>query len=306
MNLLHLAGGGANGAFQAGKIDAWNDEGIRFGAVAGISVGALNGIMVACGLFDQLRGIWNNLTEDKVLKKRSKIRLGGSYVLHKIGIHQPPMGLYANSPLKSLVKFYIEGCVTIMPFYAGAVNIQTGRYVDFHIPEGTKFTRDNIDMYTDWIVASTAIPGIFDPVKIDGQLYVDGGVRNQTPLKTGIAEHKPEKIWIVTNSLKNDTFNSRPRDIIDILQNTVKVMTDEQFSVDLGFFAQINHNVKEAGKGNIPLTHRRTGRYLYDFDYELVVPAHSLGDALDFSTEKARRLYRLGYEHKDSNKPAFA
>lgn len=36
------------------------------------------------------------------------------------------------------------------------------------------------------VLASTAIPGVFPPVRIDGRLLVDGGVANNTPISTAV------------------------------------------------------------------------------------------------------------------------
>ena len=38
----------------------------------------------------------------------------------------------------------------------------------------------------DAVLASTAIPGVFPPVRVNGQLLVDGGVANNTPISTAI------------------------------------------------------------------------------------------------------------------------
>ena len=68
--VLIMSGGGAKGAFQAGVIEQLNRQDWDPDAVAGISVGALNGVMVATGQSDNLIEIWQNLREEQVLKKR--------------------------------------------------------------------------------------------------------------------------------------------------------------------------------------------------------------------------------------------
>ena len=52
--VLIMSGGGSKGAFQAGVIEQLNREDWDPDAVAGISVGALNGVMVATGQSDKL------------------------------------------------------------------------------------------------------------------------------------------------------------------------------------------------------------------------------------------------------------
>ena len=50
---IALEGGGAKGAYEIGVWKALREAGIKFDAVAGTSVGALNGAMYAIGDFDK-------------------------------------------------------------------------------------------------------------------------------------------------------------------------------------------------------------------------------------------------------------
>ncbi|WP_157676501.1 patatin-like phospholipase family protein [Afipia sp. GAS231] len=68
---LVLGGGGAKGAYQVGCWKALRDSGIvRFGAIAGTSVGALNAVLVAQDEFDRAERIWNNMSFGRVLQMR--------------------------------------------------------------------------------------------------------------------------------------------------------------------------------------------------------------------------------------------
>src|SRR5690606_21267320 len=60
----------------------------------------------------------------------------------------------------------------------GAVGLKSGKYV----------TITEKDVSPEWIMASSAMPVFFDPVEINGEKYVDGGVRNITPICDVIAE----------------------------------------------------------------------------------------------------------------------
>jgi len=52
---LVLEGGGARGAYQAGVLKALFEAGYKFDGVAGTSVGALNGVMVAQNRFEGVK-----------------------------------------------------------------------------------------------------------------------------------------------------------------------------------------------------------------------------------------------------------
>ncbi len=60
---LVLSGGGAKGAFQvAAEKYAREEHGYHWDIIAGVSVGALNGAMLAMEKFDQLDQLWKTLS----------------------------------------------------------------------------------------------------------------------------------------------------------------------------------------------------------------------------------------------------
>lgn len=65
---LYLMGGGAKGAFQAGVLCALNQRGVRYGAIAGTSIGAINGWMVYHNAFDELQAMYCQEPTEKVEK----------------------------------------------------------------------------------------------------------------------------------------------------------------------------------------------------------------------------------------------
>lgn len=58
---LILAGGGAKGAYQIGAWKAMRELDIEFEAIAGASIGAINGAMIAQGDFDDAYELWSNV-----------------------------------------------------------------------------------------------------------------------------------------------------------------------------------------------------------------------------------------------------
>ena len=69
-----------------------------------------------------------------------------------------------------------------------ATNINSGKITYFQ--EGSVL---------DAVLASAAIPVLFDPVEIDGDLYVDGGVLDNFPLKP-LAKAMQEGDWCIAQS----------------------------------------------------------------------------------------------------------
>ena len=65
---LALEGGGGRGAYEVGAWQALAEEGIKFCAVAGTSVGAINGAAVAADQLETAIWFWKNLTYSQVME----------------------------------------------------------------------------------------------------------------------------------------------------------------------------------------------------------------------------------------------
>ena len=62
---LVLAGGGGKGAYQIGAWKAMREMGIEFEAIAGASIGGINGAFIAAGDYDKAVEFWHNISVDK-------------------------------------------------------------------------------------------------------------------------------------------------------------------------------------------------------------------------------------------------
>lgn len=60
---LALSGGGFKGAFQVGVVDYLRSQNIKFNGVTGISVGALNGALIAQDKIDALIDLWKTVVD---------------------------------------------------------------------------------------------------------------------------------------------------------------------------------------------------------------------------------------------------
>ena len=64
---LVLDGGGARGAYQIGAWKALREAGVHINAVAGTSVGALNGALICMGDLEKAEKIWSEMTFSRVM-----------------------------------------------------------------------------------------------------------------------------------------------------------------------------------------------------------------------------------------------
>lgn len=204
--VLVLQGGGALGAYQAGAYEALNEAGIEPDWIAGISIGAINGVLIAGNpkkdRISRLRKFWETASagltaiypfDDPSMRvifneaNASAAAMFGipgffsprSYVPF-FGVGQDPaqVSFYDTAPLirtlNTLVDFDFLHSASAPRLSVGAVDIENGNfaYFDTHADQIT----------ARHILASGALPPGFPPVKIDGRYYWDGGLVSNTPL----------------------------------------------------------------------------------------------------------------------------
>lgn len=278
---LVLAGGGAKGAYQAGALTVI-DHMFDWTSVHGVSVGALNGFPIAFGRRDMLALLWKEITFDSVAKRRGILRLAWGFLLHKIGIRKAHLGIASNKPLQKLVESilveFAESKTTLKTlFSAGRVSLTTGAYVDDfgHMRVGD-IVLDPSSMAKK-IVASTAIPMTFDPVEMNGQLWVDGGINTIAPV---LAATKDEEAEVIVVVLMTNISNPKPsgsiNSLLDVTTRSIDLMTDQILRDD----------IEEARNKEIYGGRNRAILVLQ--------PSEDLGSGMDFSRKELDRRFQLG------------
>lgn len=184
---LVLEGGGAKGAYHIGAYRALMEEGIEIQGIAGTSVGALNGAILAQGDYEKAYGLWYNMSYSKVInatdEEIEKLKAGKlskedlSLVAERIKGVISEGGLDIT-PLRNLVMEVIDeekvrnsgkdfGIVTVSLSDLKPLEI----YIE-DIPNGE---------LREYLLASAYFPA-FKREKIGGKRYVDGGIYNNLPV----------------------------------------------------------------------------------------------------------------------------
>jgi NTE family protein len=202
-----LGGGGGFGIVQAAYIQAAHELGFRPSIVVGTSVGALNGAWLAMHP-DQPEGllpVWRGLHKRRVLGT-NPLRLAGR-VLRRNG------GVFSNDLVPRLLKDHIGQArfeQTALRLAVVATNLSEGRKKVF-----------NTGRLAPAIMASTAIPGLFDPVKLNGELFVDGSITASVDLATAMDMGASE---ILAIDLTADSPIATPRTPIGVLLRSMYIM----------------------------------------------------------------------------------
>jgi NTE family protein len=168
-----LAGGGSFGAIQVGMMHSLAKHGITADLVVGSSVGALNGAYYAGdpslkGVLG-LEAIWRGLRRRDVFPVTWRTLLGfmwrRDFLIPSRGIRKL---VEDHLPYRNLQD-------AALPVHIVATDIVSGESVVFS--DGPA---------VDAIVASTAIPGAFTPVRYRDRYLADGAVSSNTPVRIAV------------------------------------------------------------------------------------------------------------------------
>ncbi len=206
---LVLGGGGTYGVVQAAYIQAAFELGFRPDLVIGTSVGSLNGAWVAMypddprGLLD----VWRGLGRIRVLRW-NPVHLAAR-------IARSPRALRDNDIVRGLIDAHVRDL----------------RFEDARLElavVATNLTRGRKELFRSGplapaIAASTAIPGVFEPVQIGGDLYVDGCITASVDIASALVLGATEVLAIDLTPPPGAV--EPPRTAIGVLAQSFRILT---------------------------------------------------------------------------------
>lgn len=234
-----LTGGGARAAYQVGVLkgisDIFPDWAHPFRVIVGTSAGAINAVALAGGggvfrhNITRLEQIWSELTIDQIYKANSydilrnmtdiaRRMISGAY-------DESPMALLNNSPLKALLKREVDfekvraaiAAGDIAALGVNACGYSTGQSICFF--EGapslngwTSGQRTGVraELGLDHVLASSAIPTLFRPVKINREYFGDGVTRQMAHISPAL-RLGASKVLVIGVSANNMCPPKRPK-----------------------------------------------------------------------------------------------
>jgi NTE family protein len=211
--VLVLQGGGALGAYQAGVYQALHEHGLVPDWVVGTSIGAVNAALIAgnerSNRLQRIKAFWDRVAHPDNLdmsaiadaQRRAHIHLNtiDTVMRGAPGFFTPrcfstfPLGMpvdpeqasfYDTAPLedtlRELVDFDYLNRRGGTRLTVNAVKVTSG--------ELAHFDSSARRIGPEHVRASGSLPPGFPPVRIDGELYWDGGLYSNTPLESVLAE----------------------------------------------------------------------------------------------------------------------
>ncbi|MGL6043634.1 MAG: patatin-like phospholipase family protein [Sandaracinobacteroides sp.] len=244
--VLVFQGGGALGAYQIGVYQALQEAGIEPDWVIGTSIGAINAALIAGNApqdrLGKLREFWSRIEHGKAfegpfanmfspMRTMSAIMSGipsffapnpQAFMGQKTTLGAEKAGYYSVDPLRKnlgeLVDFDLINSGP-MRLTVGAANVRTS--------EMRYFDSSKTPLDIRHVLASGALPPAFPAVRIDGELYWDGGIVSNTPVEAVFDDSprsnalvfsvhlwnphgaEPQSIWDVSNRTKDVQYSSR-------------------------------------------------------------------------------------------------
>ncbi len=216
--VLVLQGGGALGAYQVGVYQALHEAGIEPDWVIGTSIGAINGAMIAGNpvdaRLDRLNAFWRRVEHSPVLAATSHLPPPFDAMLPNwatittgvqgffrpnpiafLGLNVPlpadGAGYYSMQPLSET----LEGLVDFSEINVGPTRLTVGA-ANVHNSALRYFDSRDMELSVKHVMASGALPPAFPAMRIDGELYWDGGVLSNTPVEA-VFDDKPRRNSLV-------------------------------------------------------------------------------------------------------------
>ncbi len=268
---LVLSGGASLGALQVGILGALLEVGFRPGLMVGTSVGSINCAFLATRLdpdVEELARIWLSLRANQIFE-RNWLKVGFRLATRR-------SYLFSNHFLMRLIEENLpvnRFQETSTPLYVTATNLTRGCKQVFH--EGA---------IAPAVLASAAIPGIFAPVEINGDLFVDGGYSAHLDLETAVQAGARE-ILAVDLSLLPTT---QPPGGIGVVGRSIRVLAHEQVRKDAEWLS---------ARARIMILRPTFGSVLsgYDFTHTPQLIAHGRALGRELVAECMRRSGRLAF-----------
>ena len=322
---LILSGGGARGAYQVGVLkglcEILKSQNIEnpFRILSGTSAGAINTAFLATqdGAFEtaveKLIYLWSNIHTDQVFKSDllSLNKFSLTSLLGGSNTHSPHLfsfnAILDTSPLKKLIEAncnfekiqknlnthkYESVIITANNYIQGsAVSfIQTPDVFDSSKLEWDDSRRVSAktELNAQHILASSAIPMLFPPIKIGSDFYGDGCVRNHTPCSPCIRLGANHLFVIgVRSQRKNEPLIANKHEnvsMIRILNTLLNAVLLDSVEQDVHRIERINQLIDQGQSKNSRLK---------KIPALCISPSVNLGELAREKSHKLPRLLRL-------------
>ena len=320
LTALALQGGGALGAYEYGVLKAFYEQGnFQPDVVTGVSIGAFAAAVLVGAKDDPMSALgqmWERLTLPVTpflpAAVQANLAVFGNDAMYRIKpdyLAAPWLAtsVYDTGPLRESLLQWVDfdRLNNSSTFVAvTAVNVETGELMEFNNRQG---------LSVEHIIASGSLPPAFPPTTIDGQVYWDGGLVSNTPLRAAInalEQWAPGAADVSRELIVIDAFRQTapvPEQFMDVLERTFEIIFASKLKLDLKLFHAVNGMIELMGEidqalpADSPVRQLPAYRKLLNYrhiDRLLVVSnTHNIdiGGPADFSRAAIQQRIELGY-----------
>ncbi|NKE36778.1 patatin-like phospholipase family protein [Natronococcus sp. JC468] len=252
-------GGGSHTAFTAGVLrellSQWpeRDETFELVGISGSSGGAFNALAVWYGAvvgdestaIETLDALWDDIAAsdpaDRLLNGwvRAYARIASTGVgLPEVNPRHSPAARAGQRRLGRILERHVdfeaipELCAAEVPeLVVGAVDLNVGKFETFV----------NEDVTVDAVLASAAVPGLFEAVEIDGRHYWDGLLSQNPPVKDLVSvpgDRTPDELWVIQINPQVDP--ERPSSLSEIADRRNELAGNISLNNELRTIERVN------------------------------------------------------------------
>ena len=229
---LVLAGGAARGAYEAGVLRfMFGELSRRLGRpvwpdlVSGTSVGALNGVFAASRSsqrLNRLTEVWRTMSIEQVytvdmrdVVGTLKSAFGGTRSFSMLDPSPLRKLVTREHPVHELRRAIGSGATRAL--ILSATQLSTGYNVlfvdsaarDLELDPLPGARVDRVQMKPEHLLASSALPFLFRPIEVGDQLFVDGGIRQNTPLRP-VLHAGADRVLVIGLHISKETEGRTP------------------------------------------------------------------------------------------------
>ena len=302
-----MTGGGARAAYQVGVLKAIAEmlppgDPSPFTIICGTSAGAINAASLASksdhfrNSVRRLHFVWSNFTTDQVFRTDvlGIAKTGAHWLLSMalggLGKHSP-IYLLDRTPLRKLLEKYIDSSVlqrsienkTLHALSINATGYSSHQSVAFYhghssLKNWKRAQRIGIStrITVDHLMASSAIPFLFSPVRLNREFFSDGSIRQTAPISPAL-HLGADRVLIIGNRQFEPKLerisNPKPPTLGEIAGHTLNSVFLDSLDADIERLQRINKTVKLIGDQ----AREKHGVTLRQVEVQVISPSDDIG-----------------------------
>ena len=232
--VLALGGGGGRGLAHLGVLDVLEKHNLRPDAIVGSSIGALFGAMYciepdAKAAIERAKDILASQPFSRLdLPSLDEADIQDQSWLSKLTDAARQSILYTRAATDRAIAD-TDALIEIAETFCSAESFKQVKiplYVTaVHFPSGEcrLFSGDTEVRLSCAVAASMAVPGVFDPVKVGGEKFVDGGVASELPSKEARMVARADQLVLAVNVGARPRPDVEPKNVYGMLDWTTQV-----------------------------------------------------------------------------------